>query len=370
MRCWIHTIGQLSSFIKSDESFPHSSIVADIFADGPSLDRLLQIVGWNGIGAALSLNNQLSLRLKCSPPSTLALGTEGAFEVGFFWPTDGEWTLSKEGGKTELRGPNYLVNSANENVWRANIKLRNNALNATIPVFNPSLMNRDFQEFPLVRSEAFAADWSPDVMRAAEAIALYSHAAGELTKKLVSSVVPLVCADHAIGSASREEALGLVFLPATKIIDQLTECLLHETMHQYLFRIEECGDLFEETSDKEARYYSPWRTDPRPLRMALHGAFVFMAIADLYSWEGAPRTLNLSKDDCIRRAYHRCRQVRTALDIVRRNGEFTRFGQVVIQALEHDYQLMSVCLNPKSTDRKEMDLMLSDHSAKYANYSR
>ena len=222
----------------------------------------------------------------------------------------------------------------------------------------------------MVRSGAYADAWAPVLRLAADAISEYSQRAAACVREFVRCVVPLVGGEDVIGSASREQALGLVFLPGSDRPDQMTECLLHETMHQYLFRIEECGDLFTADTDVSESYYSPWRTDPRPLRMTLHGAFVFAAVADLYLWEAAPQVFRLDRRECIRRSYHRARQVRQALDTILRNARLTRFGQVVVETVEHDLAAIFDTADPSGDDRAAVDAMLTEHSQRYVAYAR
>ena len=152
---------------------------------------------------------------------------------------------------------------------------------------------------------------------------------------------------------------------ATDQFDQLVECLLHEAMHQLLHRIEECGTLFEHGTDEE-RYYSPWRSDPRPLRMVLHGAFVFTAGADLYA-KSKPENLQLNMNAHIDRAYLRSQQAVAALKTVKKYAHLTRFGQVIVEATEQMLNALTLDL-PVSSQRYAIDDTLSQHRHDYAHY--
>ncbi len=369
-RAWAHTIACLTQPVVREQPVPGSALLGHIEADRPDADRLFELLCWEGVGAACHTGLSAGVELPSAPPRLLSVGVEGAFFVGDRWPTSGRWKLSAAGG-ISLAGPDFVATSSSDSLfWKSNLRVAGVGIDAFIPLSTPALVNRDFQEFPIVRSSTYAGAWAPVLRCAADAIGEYSQPAAACVREFVRCVVPLVGGEDVIGSASREQALGLVFLPGADRPDQLTECLLHEAMHQYLFRIEDCGDLFAADTDVSESYYSPWRTDPRPLRMTLHGAFVFAAIADLYRWEAAPQTLQLDRRECIRRSYHRARQVRQALDTVLRNARLTRFGQVVVETIEHDLADIFDTAEPASDDRAAVDAVLIEHSQRHVTYAR
>ena len=359
LRAWSHCILQLEGFRAGREPVPNPSAVGHLHADAPSVDQLIELLGWQAIGAACRLDRDHSFVLPSSPPVQFAVGSAGAFRVPDHWPASGEWSLEVREGMATLRGPDYEARSIQQDAcWASNISLQGSNLNAVAPLHDTALMNRDFQEFPMVRSAAYTATWAPLVREASIAIGKYSSSAADCVRLLVRAIVPLVCGIDAVGSASREEALGLIFLPACEMHDQLSECLLHETMHQYLFRLEECGALFTEDATDDHTFYSPWRTDPRPLRMTLHGAFVFAAVADFYAWEGSGLELGLSASECVKRAYHRLKQVELAVDIVQRHANLTKFGEVVLGALQSDLTELFARGNPTPDDVSEVEILI------------
>ncbi len=369
-RAWLHTISQLAHANFTNQYVPDSAVLGHLAADGPTVGRLFELLGWQALGAAFDRHCNVSFELPAAPPCSLSMGEFGSFVVGERWPTGGSWSLSITNGICRLTGPDFFSCSLNhEPEWVSNVSVFGTGIDAFVPLSNASLANRDFQEFPMVRSRRYAKAWAPLVVRAAEAVAGYSQFAASCMRAFVKSVVPLVGGDQGIGSASREEALGLIFLPASEALDEVAECLLHETMHQYLFRIEECGDLFTAETDRHSGYYSPWRTDPRPLRMTLHGAFVFAAVADLYLWSDAPAIFNIDRRECFRRAYYRGRQVRTALDTVFRHAHATRFGRIIMEALEEDVGSILRRSEPSQEDLSSVDEILMAHSEQYVSYT-
>jgi len=66
-----------------------------------------------------------------------------------------------------------------------------------------------------------------------------------------------------------------------KSLVDLADDLLHETAHHRLHGLEELARL--DRDDGEARYHSPWRRSPRPLRGILHAAYTFTYRAELLS---------------------------------------------------------------------------------------
>lgn len=369
VRAWLHTIARLTQEVTHEQSVPHADLLPQFNADSPDVGRLFELVCWEGVGAACARRSGAFFDLPGAPPQLLSVNLEGAFEVGEVWPTSGTWSLTAT-EEVCLTGPAFTATSSSASLWKANIQVAGKGIDAFIPLSTPALTNRDFQEFPMIRSWAYAKAWSPVLQLAGDAIDEYSKAAAACVRELVHCVVPLVGTEEVVGSASREQALGLVFLPGTDRQDQVTECLLHEAMHQYLFRLEECGDLFTSDNDTSESYYSPWRNDPRPLRMTLHGAFVFSAVSDLYQSASAPEILHIERRECLRRSYHRARQVRQALGTVVRHAKLTAFGQIVVDAVEQDLARILDAVEPAKADRALVDSIVSEHSERYVQYAR
>lgn len=158
------------------------------------------------------------------------------------------------------------------------------------------------------------------------------------------SVIGLVSLSESIGSASREEAMGLVFLPAGTDDMNLAECLLHEALHQYLFRVEEAAELFADAHSKTSDFYSPWRTDGRPLRMVLHGAFVFAGVAALHlRWIDQP---NGSLKGSMQAAAQRVAESEFALRTVQNYASLTAVGQKVVRAVARQLEMCRQAIDP------------------------
>ncbi|EFL35440.1 radical SAM domain-containing protein [Streptomyces viridochromogenes DSM 40736] len=122
--------------------------------------------------------------------------------------------------------------------------------------------------------------------------------------------VPLAEGARARHSASAAEMFGGVTLSRPAHARDLAETLVHEMQHSKLAAVMHLVDLLAEPGATEpgARYYAPWRDDPRPLYGLLHGTYAFLAVARFWSREAA-----VVSDPAQRhRAYVRCARWREA----------------------------------------------------------
>lgn len=360
-RIWVNTIEGLGYMRDGDELTPRAALMGHLTVDSPAIGRLFELLGWEIVAATFDGGLSRSVNLPAAPPEYLPVGRRGVFRVEPAWPTNCSWELCELNGRLVLRG-------AQASSWQAALVLDSPFIDALVPVDQPSLCHRDLEDFPIIQSRPYAQVWGAEVIRAAEILSSYCPPVGGLVRCLSSAILPLLCGDSMFGSASREQAMGLVFLPATDQFDQLVECLLHETAHQYLFRIEECGALFDQDSPEGEHFYSPWRTDARPLRMLLHGAFVFTAVADMYLWSEASEVLSLSQTECQRRAYRRKQQAAQALSTIQRHGRTARFGEVVVDALVADLSSIDMRCNLIPKECHDIDAQLAEHRQRYADY--
>ena len=182
---------------------------------------------------------------------------------------------------------------------------------------------------PVIKSVTALKKWSETLEKA---ISILSEIDQELAAgclRLSVAICPLHCGGTSFGSSSPGDIIGLVFLPGVEDPYDVAECLLHESLHQKLYHAEEGAQLFVGENGDHEIYYSPWRSDPRPLRMLVHGAFVFTGVAHLWKAIGA----SANDDDRRRKAayhlYYRANQARRAMDVVAKYGEMTAFGSKV-----------------------------------------
>jgi HEXXH motif-containing protein len=141
---------------------------------------------------------------------------------------------------------------------------------------------------PLARYPVDARD------EVAEIIGAVARVAGTGAPKALDFInahmeTALVCRSDAIegaSSASNRELVGLCVLtnmhaPADRIL-VCAEALLHESIHQYLYKTERDDGNFCDLS--EARTYrSPWSGNRIPLHSLIHACFVWYGLLSLWS---------------------------------------------------------------------------------------
>ena len=104
------------------------------------------------------------------------------------------------------------------------------------------------------------------------------------------AVVPLAAArpDRGINATSRE-SFGAVAVSETRDPVVLASVLVHECQHTKLNAV---LDLIPLSRSDQARYYAPWREDPRPLGGLLHGAYAYLGVSDFWRVQSSVPTPN------------------------------------------------------------------------------
>lgn len=113
-----------------------------------------------------------------------------------------------------------------------------------------------------------------------------------LAARIVSTIrwyVPIFSPGaHTHNSFSVRGLTGVIFLSEAYEDIRLAEALVHEFHHSELYLLQEAEQVYK--SDPEARFYSPWRPDPRPFDGLLHALHVFSSCcAFLGRLEGLPQ---------------------------------------------------------------------------------
>lgn len=90
-------------------------------------------------------------------------------------------------------------------------------------------------------------------------------------------------------SFSSTRLKGIIFLSHTNNTMALAEAIVHEFGHTQLNILMDTESL--ERSEPDKRFYSPWRTDPRPLSGLIHAVYVFSGVADFLARAGQTPTL-------------------------------------------------------------------------------
>ena len=151
----------------------------------------------------------------------------------------------------------------------------------------------------------------------------HAHYADAIGAALVA-VVPLAAArpDRGINATSRE-SFGAVAVSETRDPVILASVLVHECQHAKLNAV---LDLIPLSRPDQARYYAPWREDPRPLGGLLHGAYAYLGVSDFWRVQSLVRTTpnrSYAQLEFARWSHCTARAVETLLD----SGGLTAAGR-------------------------------------------
>jgi HEXXH motif-containing protein len=101
---------------------------------------------------------------------------------------------------------------------------------------------------------------------------------------LLRCLVPLEMPPDAVGrggcSATRREAFGAFLSSTPPSPVAFASALVHELQHAKLGALSDMVTLHQ--TDGEARYFAPWRPDPRPYDGLLQGAYAHLGLADFF----------------------------------------------------------------------------------------
>jgi HEXXH motif-containing protein len=138
---------------------------------------------------------------------------------------------------------------------------------------------RDFRR-PLLpaRLSADEVSWWRSLLR--ETWDLLVREQPDAARALRPGLLSLVPLHGRTVSASASDAFGCTALARPRDPAEFAETLLHEFQHSTLHALHDLVPLHRD--DGAARYYAPWREDPRPLAGLLHGTFAFAAVADFW----------------------------------------------------------------------------------------
>jgi HEXXH motif-containing protein len=241
-----------------------------------------------------------------------------------------------------------------------------------LPIHDRGLREPYAASAPIVRDPHVAAAWAMVLGRAVELARAADPALTDESLLFAREALPLY---HGRGqlfaSASNPDVLGYVYLPAVETAVDVAECFVHEAMHQKLFRLEACAPLFAPESPSEEAFYSPWRPDPRPLRMVLHGCFVFALVAHLWRRWATIELADLpGRARAHELAFRRCAEVLAGVALLRRYALFTRHGARLVDEIEALTRAILDELSISDGTRAEVNAALAAHRQRHVGRSR
>jgi HEXXH motif-containing protein len=142
------------------------------------------------------------------------------------------------------------------------------------------------------------------------------------------SLIPLQSRGRAESiSVTNVHAFGAILLTPPLDAEGFALTLLHESQHGKLGAIQQLIPLHRD--DSQARWYAPWRDDPRPLNALLHGAYAHLGVAGFWHAAiraGDGRAASAATDDAMEELAY-CRDaVGEALGQLSGSGELTAAG--------------------------------------------
>ncbi|NUS43480.1 MAG: hypothetical protein HOQ24_07320 [Mycobacteriaceae bacterium] len=94
-------------------------------------------------------------------------------------------------------------------------------------------------------------------------------------------VVPLTGKPEKVGQSwTSPTGFGAIYATAPADVCNLTNTLIHEFQHNKFSLLVDQAQLFE--PDATARFYAPWRVDPRPIYGIMHGIYAFFGVTDFW----------------------------------------------------------------------------------------
>jgi len=380
IRFWLTCTKELIKSLDSDID-PSPSSVSFLFVDDNHPDRvfelhLLELLGiW--IDDRVSKKDSFELSLNIKIPYKLKIGSLGLINFNKNNTNKSEWKISFDGLET-LTFSQYnnviLINTGqpphSDNSNRDYpIVYEYNKSTFEIPVNDYALCEPYYANAAIIRDLNICKNWSTKVLY--PALDILNKIDSQLTHEclLLSPVIlPLHCGSIGFGSASSEDILGLIYLPGVDTKYDVAECLLHESLHQKLFRIESGINLFSDHSPTEEKYYSPWRADPRPLRMILHGSYVFTAIAEMWQRLAEEPSYNLNNGNPIFLATYRAQQAIEGIRIIKKFGNLKKYGQQLLDSIEENAESVIQKVNPSNTIDQDVNKLLKKHNDLYSEY--
>ena len=148
--------------------------------------------------------------------------------------------------------------------------------------------------------------------------------------------------DGGPSNSSYSRMPGALLMCACECGYQLAEDIIHESYHNRLYAIEEAGGFFLDDrihSTNEARFYSPWRNDPRPLYGVFHAVYVFSRVQQF--WFNVLQDTSASRQEF---AAQRCAtlslQLEAGLAELESNADFSDLGEKIFGTLQREVEEM------------------------------
>lgn len=206
---------------------------------------------------------------------------------------------------------------------------------------------------------------------------------------LIKKIVPLKVISSAVPSSSNSTMQGIIFCTYVKDPLLISEMLIHECSHNKLFLLQEVDPVLDPKIHGDGwtieKYYSPWRSDPRPLNGILHGLFVFSEVIKFWNYIIKLKNNKDYKHISYKRYYLLIEQAKIALDVLNKHATFTSVGKKLIVGIEKNIIELRSKITPDDLNKTEAhfaelnydpDLkgnsvanVIKEHKRKWMNYN-
>jgi HEXXH motif-containing protein len=296
----------LMRIIRSRNAHPAWDAGLSVFAQEQAAQAAARIIldPWTGVWAARCV--RLLNRTGDLPPTEMfhfnALAAAGAIGAGLdadltlpvrdgvvYIPTMGAFRVKDDHGAHELRirrGESGVIpddRTVETPTWlgcrRLTAQIGHGAVEAVLDDLSPYRNSFRLPPTDRVSAGAFHA-WQRLWTQAWSLLARCAPARAAQLPPCVNTAVPLAReAGRAGFSATSREAFGALALSYPDNAVSLAVTLVHEGQHAKLCALLDIIDLYR---CSPARYFAPWRDDPRPIGGLLQGTYAFLGIAETW----------------------------------------------------------------------------------------
>ncbi|WP_435223669.1 aKG-HExxH-type peptide beta-hydroxylase [Streptomyces sp. Tue6028] len=146
-------------------------------------------------------------------------------------------------------------------------------------------------------------------------------------------------------SVTRREAFGAVLSSTPAGPTALAATLVHEVQHTKLAALTDMLTLHH--ASPSARYFAPWRSDPRPYDGLLQGTYSHLALADFFQRRALAADRPADRDAAWAQHARYQEQVGAALPTLVGSGDLTEPGRRFVNQMVRVYERLAECPAPR-----------------------
>jgi|MDSW01.2.fsa_nt_gb hypothetical protein len=238
--------------------------------------------------------------------------------------------------------------------------------NLTIPINLVNILNVDYDSWKTLESIDDYNDWNNYFVSAVNIVNDIDPTSIKTINRFIKYLFVLKSQGEAHGSMSPQNITGSIFLPQTKDETLIAECLVHEGLHNYLYRLEHFQPFFIDNKGVDEKYYSPWKDYPRPLIMVLHGAFVFTGVIRFYDYLIDSNILDKYGVTFEDRLISRYKQVSIAINVLQANNYLSDFGKSILEIMKDSLENLEQKYLSNQSEKFDHNY-IEEHFEKYSS---